>query len=439
MKSVLALLKDSDETRKLKDTVGQEFNITVIPSAAEPLTEHLAAADLVLLDHDFVEQPVGPFLKGILTKFYLPVLILTSYDNATAAVDALREGAYNYLIKVGNYDQVINLVIKEAITKFNEQVQMRQTIVALKKRVTELEEQLNKPGQHAVPSPSSKPTAHDVIEDIIAGFKRGEINLPSLPKISLRFRTMLDSGADFQEILDLLKQDMAISSKLISVSNSAYYRGVVPNKTLEQAIGRLGLNITRQYVDVICNRSLYATSNKKYVDVMERLWEHALSCAFASRIVAESGKILLKEDAFTMGLLHDIGKLLLLQIIVELEIKGKLEDGVDLQELIDTLGTYHGKFGSGLLKRWGFPEGYIHVAQYHDNLGEADLISKELLVVHFANLLVKSMGYDHVKPGEINLEAAESTRLLGLNAPAISEIQNKVKEFMDGELRKCLA
>ncbi|MBN1276992.1 MAG: HDOD domain-containing protein [Deltaproteobacteria bacterium] len=438
MKSVLALLDGSEESGRLKEIIGKDFDLTVITSLDKLQNDLILKTDMIILDQDAVDKPVSPLIKKILKKFYLPILILTSYDNVTAAIFAVREGAYNYLIKVGDYYQTINLVINDSISKFTEQLQMNQTIIALKKRVGELEEQLNvTEKKDEITTQPVESTSNAIIEDIIASIKRGEINLPSLPRISIKFRELLNREADFLEISDLLKQDIAISSKLISVSNSAYYRGIAQNKTLEQAIGRLGLNVTKQYVDVICNRSLYTTSNKKYVRVMEKLWEHALSCAFASQFVDQSRRLDLVDDAFTMGLLHDIGKLLLLQIVFEMEISGKFRDKLNMVELIDTLGVYHGKFGASLLKRWGFSEEFAKVALYHDNLSEADYISKELLLVHFANLLAKSMGYD-MQYSEVDIEAAESTRLLGLKEPLISEVKEKVKGFMEGDIRQYL-
>lgn len=435
MKTVLALLESSDEAGRLREKIGQEFDLQVITSLDQLQDDLLNKTDMIILDQDAVDQPVSPFLKNILKKFYLPILLLTSYDNINAAIFAVREGAYNYLIKVGNYYQTINLVINESINKFTEQMQMNQTILSLKKRVSELEEQLHITQKKDEETRPSDTTSNVIIEDIIASIKRGEINLPSLPKISIKFRELLNKEADFIEIADLLRQDIAISSKLISVSNSAYYRGIVQNKTLEQAIGRLGLNVTKQYVDVVCNRSLYTTSNKKYVKVMEKLWEHALSCAFACQFVDQFLGLDLVDDAFTMGLLHDIGKLLLLQIVFELEVSGKFKDKLNMLELINTLGIYHGKFGSSLLKRWEFSDEFANVALYHDNLSDADIISKELLLVHFSNLLAKTMGYD-MQYTEVNIDTAESTRLLGLKEPLITEVKEKVKIFMEGDIRQ---
>ena len=289
-------------------------------------------------------------------------------------------------------------------------------------------------------SPKTKPpeTKASIIEEIILRFKGGEINLPSLPQINIKFREMANKGANLQEIGDLLKQDAAIASKLIGVANSVYYRGVVESKTLGQAISRLGLNTTRQYVEAITNRSLYTTANKKFVEFVEKLWEHSLSCAYASQIVSKVLRLNLPDDAFTTGLLHDIGKLVLIQIVGELETKGQLGEEVDRGELFNTLDTHHGKFGAVLLKRWEFSSGYVQIAMYHENLEGADPISKNLFIVHFANLLVKSMGYDQGQQAEIDVEDAESTRSLELDSTMIGKIKDQVKGRME-EMRGILA
>ena len=68
---------------------------------------------------------------------------------------------------------------------------------------------------------------------------------------------------------------------------------------------------------------------------------------------------------------------------------------------------------------------------FHDNLEGADPISKGLLVVHFANLLVKSMGYDQAQQAEVDVEGAVSSRLLKVDPTMIAHIKEQVKGQMD--------
>jgi len=269
------------------------------------------------------------------------------------------------------------------------------------------------------------------IDMVIDRFNSGKIDIPSLPQLSIRLNEMAKKGLDFKEIANLLKQDMSITAKIISMSNSSYYGAVTKIKTVDQAISRLGLSVTKQYVDALCNRKFFATASKKYSKVTEELWAHSLYCAVTAEVVAKFLKLDLKEDAFTMGLLHDVGKMVLLQISAELEARGKFEGEVDQEELFESIDTYHNKFGAKVLKKWNFNDEYVQIAKYHDDLGNQYPVSRDLQVIHFANLFAKQMAnepLDHQTGARV--EDAESTRLLGITP----DMMDKIKELVDRQM-----
>jgi len=385
--------------------------------------ESLAAGgiDIVLLDLSLPDsQGLDAFAKAYAKAPQVPIILLTNLDDEALELEAVRSGAQDCLVK-GQVDS--NLLV-------------RAIRFAIERKRAE-EERLGAAGEEDVQA-SPPGTSTNILDQIVFIFKRGEINLPSPPQITVKFKEMVNKGAGLQEIAFLLQQDVAISSKLISIANSVYYQGLAESKTLGQAVARLGLTTTRQYVDAISNRALYVTKNKKFLEFIEKLWEHSLSCAYASQIVSEVLKLQLPDDAFTLGLMHDIGKLVLFQAVGELQRRKKLGTKVDTAELYNTVDTHHNKFGAALLKKWNFSSGYVQIAAHHDNLEEADPISKELLVVHFANLLVKSMGYDQTQQAEIDVEDADSTRLLRLNSMMIAQVKDQVKGHME-EMREIFA
>jgi HD-like signal output (HDOD) protein len=429
------------EADAMKETVSQQYNVSVVSSPKE-LIDHLQNSAVMIVDHSFTEHHGTDLPMRIIQKGYLPVVMLILPDDVGGAIEARSLGASNYIVKVGDYHQILNLSIKAEVEKFSQQQQSKETLAALTKRVGELEGQLTVEDQgelerqttvddqqDAQKSPVEK--EENILDEISFVFKRKEISLPSHPQISGKFREMVTRGANLQEIGSVLKQDAAISSKLISVSNSAYYRGVTENKTLEQAVGRLGFATTNQYVDAICSRALYITKNKNFLALMEQLWEHSLSCAYASQVVCTLLKLKLGEDPFTLGLLHDIGKLLLLQTVGELQDRKKLGEQIDSADLLNTIDTNHGKFGGALLKRWEFSNSFVQVATHHDHLEEVEPVSKELLVVNFANLVAKSMGYNLGQQIEIDLEASKSARELGLNSKRIAEVSDHASSLME--------
>jgi putative nucleotidyltransferase with HDIG domain len=357
--------------------------------------------------------------------------MVASPEEAGTAIEAMRLGATNFLIKTANYYELLQLSINEVIDRFSEKQQTKETIISLKRRVAELEERLGiSPEEAPEKQMSPEERRASLIQEVAHRLERGEINLPPYPQINVKFKELLNKGANAAEAHALLKKDVGISSKLISLSNSAYYRGVTENKTLEHAITRLGFRVTKNCVEVITNRSLYRASNKKYNDLLKALWEHSLACAYASEIASKILKLKAPEEVFTIGLLHDIGRLILLQLVSELETNGVFGKELDMSEVLETLNAHHGRFGAQLLKRWGFPEGYCQICMYHDNLEEADPVSKELLVIHMANLLVKSMGYGEAPEEEIDIENISSARFLKMTAPMLTEIKDGVTQIM---------
>jgi HD-like signal output (HDOD) protein len=233
------------------------------------------------------------------------------------------------------------------------------------------------------------------------------------------------------QITGLLKEDMSIVSKLISLSNSAAYSGGKKIQTLDQAIYHLGLTQTQSVVEIISHRAFYTNKNMKYPALLKSIWKHSIACAHASAIIARQLRHSSPEELFTMGLLHDIGFLLLLQIISELETSNTIDVVIENDSLLDFLKAHHGSFGRALLHRWKLPEQYAAAAMCHEILDMSDAPSTELLVIHFANLLAETMGYGLQEAGEIDLENTISARTLGLGADAITEIKNKVTELVE--------
>ncbi|MCD4715389.1 MAG: HDOD domain-containing protein [Desulfobacterales bacterium] len=437
MKLVLIASTDSKEAEKISNTLPQDQKAAIIQSSDQLVSLSNGSA-IVIVDHNFYEQYGLDFFKDILKNPHPPFLMLAPPDDIQTMVEIMEIGMH-HIPKIPDYQKLLGLAVNNALAQINEQEQLKQTIVTLQKSVKELEsaEREEKAPVEGQSSFETKPheVKTNILDEIVFVFKRGEIELPTLPQMSIRFQEMVNKGINLQDIGELLKQDTAISSKLISVSNSVYYRGITESKNLGQAISRLGLKNAKRYVDAICNRSLYATKNKRFVKLLERLWEHSLACAYASQILDESLALNLQDDAFTMGLLHDIGRLLLFQIIGDLQLKKKLGDEIENEELLNTIDGHHGKFGAALLKKWKFSEGFVKIAAYHDNSTMADSITKDMAVVHFANLMVKSLGYttngsEGDPMQEINLEDTESARFLGLDVSMIDEYKDQVSTFM---------
>jgi len=345
------------------------------------------------------------------------ILMVTSYGDKDRIVASAQSGCDDYIVKPFNDDIIREKLGKLAIIDFQPTLPHENNDIA-----------------------SSFETGSSLlIEEIYSLLNGREVRLPSLPKIQAKFREMISTGAVFQQISNLLKNDMAISVELIRMSNSAFYRGVKKNKSLEQAIARLGYAAAEQVVNEMLGREFFSMKSKKYRYLIERFWKHSLACAYASEITAKFLNRKLSEDLFSLGLFHDIGKLALLQIIAEIERRGNSKGDFSTEKLIHTINDHHCFFGAKILEKWKYAENYVNCAHYHGSLEpQENDISTEHLIVHFSNLVAKSLGYDfsaETQTGtEIDLENTESGHLLKLTPHEITEARAKVVEKMKSAL-----
>ena len=269
--------------------------------------------------------------------------------------------------------------------------------------------------------------AVDPVEVILQRLKAGKIKMASLPDVSIKLNEMAKKGLDFKVMGDLIRKDPAITAKIMSVSNSAYYGAASKTRTIDEAISRIGIYATKQYVDAICNRQMFTSTDVRFVKFAEELWQHSLYCAVASQAVVSLLELDLKADAFSIGLLHDIGKMFLLQMTAELEKKKQLGGKVDLEKLFASVERYHNTIGAQTLRKWNFSREYVEGALFHDALEKKDSPSKELLVLHFANALSKTVS-NRKEPSKTELSELESASLLKITPELIERIKNRVEE-----------
>ncbi|MFM9967343.1 MAG: HDOD domain-containing protein, partial [Burkholderiales bacterium] len=429
MKSVLLCNSSAAEIELLRVALGNKFAVHSMTSW-KPGAIDLGGMSAVLVDSNFTDNQGLDFIMEVNAFAHLPVLIVTPPDDPHCAIEARRIGVFNYLVKTERLYSVLEMALTEAVEKFNDGEETKRVVLAQRQRITDLEKEiarLKQSGQTAsLPAPQPADKNRQLLAGIVERLKKGEVNLPSYPETSVKLSRLMRDQAGIGQVARMLEADVAISAKLISVSNSARYRGVKPNKTAEQAISVLGLSMTKNYVDLIANRALYVVKNPKYMPRLRTLWEHSVACAHASRAMAELGRIEEPDEVFTMGMLHDIGKLLLTQVTAEMEADGTFDTPLDDAELDAFLQQHHGFFGGKLLEIWKLPKKHAEAARYHDNLDTAPAISRELLAVHLGNLLAKKIGFGKFEPNVWEIEAPKSATPLKIDLNQLAVVAKEI-------------
>ncbi len=400
---------------------------------------NLDGIDAIILDVNFTQSQGLDFLMEVCSKAYIPVLLITPPDDPQCAIEARRIGAFNYCVKTGKLNSVLEMAVREMLFAFSDQKELKRTIMVQKARIAELEAQLKaKPGGeveevHSTGKalPPNQQKRMPMLQEIAKRLKNGEINLPSLPSISLEMDKLVQRDAGMEEIAVLLRKDMVISAKLISVANSPHYGGLRQSTTVDQAINVLGLNTTKEYVDIIANRALYMARNPNYQDVLKDLWKHGVACAHASYRIALLAELSKPSEVFFMGLMHDIGKLFLLQVISELQARDVIDPATSKDTLDAFLEKHHGLFGRKLLEIWKLPPEITIVAQFHDALDQSTSVTRELLAVSLGNLLAKCAGYGIYNEKRDDPLLESTAKSIGLDITHIQKVLNELTVFME--------
>jgi HD-GYP domain-containing protein (c-di-GMP phosphodiesterase class II) len=273
-----------------------------------------------------------------------------------------------------------------------------------------------------------KASVREAISMIVKRFKEGKIELPVLPKVVFQVRKVIQNPmSTTDDVAKAIEQDAVISTRLITVCNSAVYRGAEKTTTVRQAVPRLGLKQTQSIVTTIANKNLYQTDNEQFMEMMQQLWMHSLASAYCAKSIAQKAGYEDIEKYFMIGLVHDIGKSLLLRALEDL-----LQDSgsVDTAEVKKAIQEVHCDFSSALLQRWNFPGEFVRAAKMHDDKTFSDATQREILVINCASKMAYSLGYNVNVPDETPLAELQSAQLIGLDAEALDTTSGEIREIM---------
>ena len=232
---------------------------------------------------------------------------------------------------------------------------------------------------------------NDKIKQLVA--KMGEF--PSLPPMYLKVVNALNSrNASTDQIGHAISGDIAISAKLLQVVNSSYYGFEEKISDITQAVGILGIEAVKNLVLAIQVFGKLGRSPDQKA-LTDQLWHHSMSVAVAAKRIAryETGKDKLAEEAYTAGLLHDLGKLVMINAAPEdfdkARALAKKQSLPAWQAEKATFGCNHAETGAYVLARWGMPAAVVEaVALHHEPYNTSGTSFSSLSAVHVANALV---------------------------------------------------
>lgn len=265
--------------------------------------------------------------------------------------------------------------------------------------------------------------------------------LPTLPAVIPRLLALMDDPkCTVGDLTDGISHDAALTAKILKVANSAYYGFPQEISTLERAVALLGFNMVKSLaISVGVMRNMANGKRDSTGFSWEGLWVHSLAVGTGMKMLAErAGNRGDAEYLFIVGLLHDIGKVVLDQFFQRdfartLEKARNTENGLLYRHEREIIGLDHGEVGGILLERWKFPERIQRPVTLHhqDNLSDnANALDISMLRISDAitqDLALGDSGNRCPPPvDEVDLD------VLAMDAVALDGLRKQLEEAQEG-------
>lgn len=221
-------------------------------------------------------------------------------------------------------------------------------------------------------------------------------HIATLPEITLKIVELVeDPKSTAQDLHKVISTDPALCSRILKVVNSSFYGLPGQIGSINRAIVMLGLNAVKNIAIAASLAKLFRGGDLTPRFSARSLWNHSNASAAACKVLAETLKLGLGDEAFLAGLIHDIGVMVEMQFdrnrLIEVMERVGLDDkgvpAVDMLALEDqAFGANHQDFGACLCQKWKFPKTFGTVAGYHHRPMELAAENRTLsCLVHVAD------------------------------------------------------
>jgi len=269
---------------------------------------------------------------------------------------------------------------------------------------------------------------HEIIQAVLHSEE-----LPTLPVVASKLISMMSKEeTTLADIANLVSRDVALSTKILKVSNSAFYSFPQQIGTIQQAVSLLGINAVRS---LVLSFSFLNIRNGRYQSSFDfkKFWEYSLASAVAAKLLADRVNGCDSEEVFLSGLLQNLGELIFARTFPE-----KYEQALTSENLKDSdrlaieesiLGLNHCRVGYEVARQWGFPESLLCALRYHHAPelydGDDTGIQKTVKAVYLSDLLTNILFSE--RPDRFHKQfRKDAKRLLGLTNSDIEEVLDQV-------------
>ncbi len=241
--------------------------------------------------------------------------------------------------------------------------------------------------------------------------------IPSMPHVIVKALNIIkDDNSGVKELASIISCDQSLSTKVLRLVNSVHFALLHKIDSTYKAVCLLGMNQTKNIIISIAMKSVVFEEKDKDI------WSHSIRCAVACELLAKEYKLISPEEAFVIGFLHDIGKVILCRKesktynrIVDLTKRGV--NYLDAEEMY--LKTNHAVLGAYIAKKWELSDTIVEAIRYHHSPLKSSN-EKITALVYYADVLSE----DSFAEPEFDKEVA---RVTGIYIKDYFKIKNAIK------------
>ncbi len=214
-----------------------------------------------------------------------------------------------------------------------------------------------------------------------------------IPQVALKVLRLVDDQDDhIDAIADEIRKDQVITARTLQLANSPLFAAKQTIASLDHAIVFLGQEHLIKLVVTAAIQGYYDQSSQGYALCKGGMYHHALGCAHVAEIIAKKTQLVEANIAYTAGLVHDIGKVVLDQYITAAyplfyrQVMEQIEDVIHIEKRL--LNIDHTRVGYMLADQWLLPDQLTHAICHHHRPGDAGKHPELVKIVYLADLLM---------------------------------------------------
>jgi len=265
-------------------------------------------------------------------------------------------------------------------------------------------------------------------------------NIDGLPPLSPVIQKVMEithnPKSSAQDLADVITSDPILSAKVLKMVNSAYFGGRQDFSNLKQTIVILGTNAIKNIA--LSSAVLSALRGSKIAPISdEEFWRYSFGVGIASKSIASLAGVSKQqlEEFFVAGLIHDIGKILLVHAfpndykkILDMSKTSKFSI-TQIEKKI--LGVSHEEIGEGIGKKWGFDKGYLNAIGHHHIPVTEGEFSKYSMIVGVASYMVSTMNIASINYGYLEPLQDKVWSNLGITQDQVVELLSSITEEIE--------